>query len=188
MSDAFTELSPGVFTSREHPVVVNESLIGWLKQQAELVPKRRARICTHRSNAAPVHEMIIALQNNGYIRPHRHFNKSESMHVIEGRAAIIYFTEKGEPLSVRFLGQGGAGDHFFCRTEGAIYHTVVVLTPSFVFHETVQGPFQPNDTEYAPWAPTEQDTAGIPAFEQRVAGLIEQAARPDCTWAKALIS
>lgn len=183
MSEPFQEIAPGAFVSREQPVIANAGTVAWLKKQAERSPKRRARLCAHLSAAAPVHEMIIVLLPNGYIRPHRHFNKSESMHVMEGRAAIIYFTDKGEPLSLRFLGRDEKNDHVFCRTERAVYHTVLVLTPSFVFHETVQGPFQTGDTEFAPWSPEEQDAPGIMAFTQRINDLAREAAQPGCSWA-----
>ena len=56
----------------------------------------------------------------------------------------------------------------------------MVLTENFVFHETVQGPFQPNDTEYAPWAPREQDVADVAAYQKTLTDVIEQGLRPDC--------
>jgi cupin fold WbuC family metalloprotein len=172
MLDAITETSPGVFKSSARPITVDGAFIQWLKKQAVGTAKQRARLCAHAGAEAQVHEMIIALQGSGYVRPHRHFHKSESMHVIEGRAAIIYFTESGEPLAVRLLGQDGKHEAFYCRTEGAVYHTVHVLGESFVFHETIQGPFQAGATEFAPWAP-EENSPAVPAFLESLKSLLE---------------
>jgi cupin fold WbuC family metalloprotein len=163
MFDSITETSPGVFKSAHRPITVDADFIQWLKQKAADTAKQRARLCAHPGADAQVHEMIIALQGSGYVRPHRHFHKSESMHVIEGRAAIIYFTEEGKPLAVRLLGLGANHEALYCRTEGAVYHTVQVLGDSFVFHETIQGPFQASATEFAPWAP-EENSPSVPAF------------------------
>lgn len=172
MFDFITEVSPGVFKSKDRPITVSVAFIQWLKEQAGHTVKQRARLCAHPNSDAQVHEMIIALQGGGYVRPHRHFNKSESMHVIEGRAAIIYFSEDGKPLSLRLLGLSGAHDSLYCRTEGAVYHTVHVLGPSFVFHETVQGPFRANDTEFAPWAPVE-NSPEVAAYLKSLEALLD---------------
>ena len=90
----FIEKSPGVFIAQSQPVTVDADAIQRLKQSAAVVPKKRARICAHGSSAAALHEMLIVLDGATYIRPHRHHGKCESMHAIEGRAALIYFTRK----------------------------------------------------------------------------------------------
>jgi cupin fold WbuC family metalloprotein len=172
MFDFITESSPGVFKSKSRPIAINAEFVGWLKDQAAKTVKQRARLCAHLDSDAQVHEMLIALQGGGYVRPHRHFNKSESMHVIEGRAAIIYYSEDGKPLALRLLGSTGERESFYCRTEGAIFHTVHVLGPSFVFHETIQGPFRADATEFAPWAP-EENSPGVPAFLRSLEALLK---------------
>ena len=40
--------------------------------------------------------MFIALSDETYIRPHKHLNKSESLHVLEGSADVVFFDEKGK--------------------------------------------------------------------------------------------
>jgi cupin fold WbuC family metalloprotein len=181
-SSSFTEKSPAVFVTDAQPVTVGLSDLESLKRSAAASPKRRARICAHRSSDDAIHEMLIVLQGDTYVRPHRHHGKCESMHAIEGRAALIYFTEKGEPQAIRFLGASSNTDCLFCRTEQAIYHTVVVLTESFVFHETVQGPLRPSDTEYASWAPAEEDAAAVAAYRKILSGIVEEGLRPESAW------
>ena len=46
--------------------------------------KKRARICAHNGVDAALHEMFIMLKKNSYVRPHRHHNKSESIHIVRG--------------------------------------------------------------------------------------------------------
>jgi hypothetical protein len=53
------------------------------------------------------------------------------------------------------------------------------LTENFVFHETVQGPFQQNDTEYASWAPREEDAPAVAAYRDKLARLVEESLHPD---------
>ncbi len=169
----FVESSPGVFTTRRQPVVFRPADIDWLRVSAARTPKRRARACAHSGSDRAVHEMIIVLDGGSYVRPHRHHGKSESMHAITGRAAMVYFRETGEPDSVEVLG-AGHGDALFSRTEQAIYHTVLVLTEDFVFHETVQGPLQREATEFAPWAPDEADAAVAARYQENLRAWVRE--------------
>jgi cupin fold WbuC family metalloprotein len=175
----FVEKSPAVFAGDAQPVTVGASDIEMLKKSAAASQKKRARICAHASSTHALHEMLIVLHRDTYVRPHRHHGKCESMHAIEGRAALVYYTEAGEPCAIRILGLSRDADCFFCRTNDAVFHTVVVLDENFVFHETVQGPFQAKDTEYASWAPAEEDTEAVAAFRKELAHLLEENSQPD---------
>jgi hypothetical protein len=53
------------------------------------------------------------------------------------------------------MGPYHTGKAFFYRLMEPAYHTVIVNTPHALFHETTNGPFDPADTEFAAWAPTE---------------------------------
>ena len=61
----------------------------------------RARICTHTSDKSPVQEMVIAFTRETYVHPHRHIEKSESFHVIEGELAVVFFDDSGCRLKAR---------------------------------------------------------------------------------------
>ena len=121
--------------------------------------RKRARICAHPSASDPLHEMIICLDRGTYIRPHRHACKSESFHIIEGELDVVLFEDDGAIREVIRMGPYRSQRTFFYRLMEPCFHTVLVRTRQAVFHETTNGPFDPADAEYAPWAPPEGDEA-----------------------------
>jgi cupin fold WbuC family metalloprotein len=120
-------------------------------------PRKRARLCAHLNPTDPLHEMLICLAHGTYIRPHRHPLKSESFHVIEGELDVVLFDDDGDLREVICMGPYASGKAFFYRLAEPRFHTVLVNTPHVLFHETTNGPFDPTDTEFAPWAPAEGD-------------------------------
>ena len=130
-----------------------------LRERGSRAARKRARICTHPSMKDPLHEMIICLDRDAYIRPHRHAAKSESFHMIEGELDVVLFEDSGEIRQVIRMGAYQSRSPFFYRLMEPCYHTVLVRTPQAIFHETTNGPFDPADTEYAPWSPPEGDRA-----------------------------
>jgi hypothetical protein len=53
---------------------------------------------------------------------------------------------------------------------------LIVRSDVLVVHETTNGPFRPEETEFAPWAPDETDEAGQTLFldrlEKEIAGRV----------------
>lgn len=45
-----------------------------------------------------------------------------------------------------------------------MYHTLLINSPVFVFHEITGGPFRREDTLFAPWAPTEDQPEAVAEF------------------------
>jgi cupin fold WbuC family metalloprotein len=121
--------------------------------------RKRARICAHPSTADPLHEMIICLARDTYIRPHRHAGKSESFHIIDGELDVVLFDDDGAIREVIRMGPYGSRASFFYRLMEPCFHTVLVRTPLATFHETTNGPFYPGGTEFAAWAPADGDEA-----------------------------
>ncbi len=139
-----------------------------LKAEAAQNPRRRKRICAHPNSTDSLHEMFIVHERGCYVRPHKHRGKCESLHVIEGTAEAIFFHEDGSIRDVVTLGDIGSGYTFFYRTAEPVYHTLLITSPVFVFHETTGGPFRREDTIFAPWAPTEDQPDAVAAFTRRV--------------------
>ena len=48
--------------------------------------------------------MFIVLSKETYIRPHKHVNRIESLHVVEGKARAVFFDEIGSIIQVVPLG------------------------------------------------------------------------------------
>jgi cupin fold WbuC family metalloprotein len=121
--------------------------------------RKRARLCAHPDSTDRLHEMLIVLDRGTYIRPHRHANKAESFHIIEGELDVVIFQDDGTVREVVRMGPYGSGRAFYYRIMEPCYHSVLVNTPHALFHETTNGPFDCNGTEFAPWSPAEGEPA-----------------------------
>lgn len=143
---------------------IDRAEIEMLKAHASRSPRHRARICAHHENKNRIHEMLIVLTDEVYIRPHKHLGKSESYHIIEGAASVIYFDDDGEIADVLQIGNAESGRWFYFRNADERYHTQIVTAPFLVFHETTNGPFDPAETQFAPWSPDDTDPAKAKAF------------------------
>jgi len=74
----------------------------------------------------------------------------------------------GESLSTTpGLGRDDEPLPFLYRLDEPRWHTVVALTDWVIMHETTRGPFRPEDTESATWAPEEHDRDAVKAFLER---------------------
>lgn len=142
-----------VFRNRDAVAVVGDDWLRRLKENAAAAPKRRARLCLHADDAAPVHQMVVALCADSAIAPHRHDAKPESFHVVDGDLAILLFADDGAVERVIRLGAPGSGKPFMCRIAASAWHSVVAESTCAIFHETTAGPFRADAQITAPWAP-----------------------------------
>ena len=152
-----TQINSEVFVSEGSLVQLDEVQVDVLKQQAKRNVRQRARICAHRNPEDRLHEMLIVLTKEAYIRPHKHLNKTESLHVIDGTALVIYFDDDGNIGEVVRIGQYKSGHQFYVRNEDSRYHMQIIMSDYLVFHEVTNGPFNRSDTLFAPWAPEETE-------------------------------
>jgi cupin fold WbuC family metalloprotein len=160
--------NPEVIFNPKDVFVLDEQGISSLKKCAESNERRTARICLHQSIAEPVHQMIIVHFKGVYVRPHRHPEKTESFHLIQGSLLLGVFDEQGKVMDRVVLGEKGekgVGTRIVARLAKNLYHTVIPLTETVVFHEITNGPFTgTGDSEYPQWAPEPDDSEGIRNF------------------------
>lgn len=154
----------GVFQVEGPRVQVDRGAIEQLLSEAPLAPRKRVRISAHLDVAAKVHEMLIALSSQSYVRPHKHIDKSESYHVIHGEADLVLFDEQGEIIDRIRMGDFRSGKAFYARLEEPTFHSIIVWTDIVVFQETTNGPFDRDQTVGAPWAPPEDDLPASTEF------------------------
>ena len=83
VSDA-RQLSAEVLYADPSTVCVAAEDLAALKQLAEGNLDGRIRLCMHPSIDHALHEMLIVHRHGTYVRPHKHLDKAESLHVIEG--------------------------------------------------------------------------------------------------------
>lgn len=148
-----TAAMTAVYRNEAPIVTVGRDWIDRLKGSALAAALRRSRLCLHRDNDEKVHEMMIAFCGDSPVRPHRHFGKSESFHVVEGRLRIVLFDEKGAVAERIELGEANSGLPFVCRINSPAWHAVLPMTEFVIVCETTAGPFVDNDGNFASWAP-----------------------------------
>ncbi len=128
--------------------------------------RKRIRICTHRGPGELLHEMIIVHAKGTYVRPHKHLGRSESFHVISGRADVIVLDDFAEIVDVIPMGDYRSGEHFYYRLNSNFFHTMLIYSDSLVFQEVTMGPFDPKSTIFAPWSPTEDVADEVVSFTE----------------------
>lgn len=167
MMDFKTE-SEGVFYVKDSLVKIGDREIDFLKTKARETSRKSVRLCLHKGIEEPVHEMLILHSKETYIRPHKHPHKTVSYHIIEGTGDMVVFDEKGGIVDVIAVGGFSTGRNYLCRLNEVYYYTPLVRSDFLLFHETLNGPFKPSDTVYAPWAPLSGDLAAVTQFREEL--------------------
>jgi cupin fold WbuC family metalloprotein len=160
----FTRESEEVYRSAGPVTVVTREDIVFLKKQAAANRRGRVRLCAHPNSEDQLHEMLIVHSRSPYVPPHRHLNKSESFHIIEGLLTVFIFGEDGTVQKMIPMGDAGSGKAFYYRLSSNLYHTIWLESDFVVFHEVTNGPFDPKESVNAPWAPAEDDLQGRDLF------------------------
>lgn len=164
----YRPIGPDVYQLSGAIITVDGADIEFLKMKASESANGRARICVHQSNGDGVHQMIIALHHSTYVPPHRHPKKAESFHVIDGRVVIVFFEDDGATRQVVDLEAPGAERPFMHRVSEPLFHTVIPISEIVVFQEITDGPFDPTQVEFAPWAPDASDQNAVAKFKSRL--------------------
>ena len=163
-----------VFFAEDWVIQVNSLDVQLLKKQANCNPRKRARLCIHKSTKELLHEMLIVLTCGSYIRPHKHLGKAESFHVIEGKVDVVLFDENGMIRGVIRMGEYSSGLAFYYRVSDPFYHTLLIRSDVLVFHEITIGPFNRTDNIFADWAPEEIDKNACANFISELSSKAEE--------------
>lgn len=139
-----------IYFPADHIVEVGSAEVERLKDAARVSPTGRARYCFHESTQSVVHDMLIAFAGRGYVRPHRHLRKAETLHAIEGDFDVVVFDDAGR--ETRRIPMGPAGGRMLLyRMPAGVWHTLLPLADIVLLHEVTQGPFVAEETEYPSW-------------------------------------
>jgi len=163
--------TPEVIYTDRSLVLAGPEEVNLLKRKAATTPRRRCRLCAHPGPDAAQQEMLIVMHGESYVRPHRHFGKTETLTVLEGEAEALIFDEAGDIAQVLRMTPYGQGGRFFYRMPERVFHGLVFRTEWLVYLETTSGPFDPARSEGAPWAPAE----GAPEAPAYAAALARRA-------------
>ena len=151
----FRPLSELVYVPDREGTTLSSSVLEELRNQASQTSDKKARILLHGNPDNELHEMVITHSKGAYIRPHINESSAKSFLVFDGEMVVCYFDKHGTVID-RFLlqGLGNEGD-FFLRFEQSIFHTIVVVSETVTFLETIRGPHC--KTRYADFAPPPSD-------------------------------
>ena len=169
-----TKFNEEVLITTDDVVKVDANDIEELKQKARLNPRRRVRLCAHKDLNDSIHEMLIVHEKSCYVRPHKHINKMESFHIVEGKVDILLFDENGRINNLIPMGDFASERIFFYRLPPSYFHTMVINSEVLVFHEITNGPFNPDDTVWASWAPDDNDIEGVSRYMDLISCSIEE--------------
>ncbi len=167
-SDQLIPVASGVFYTHASLVAVDDNIITLLKESASKAFLKRARLCAHPNPEAHQHDMIIVSHRDTYVPPHRHPHKTETMLILEGRALAFLFDEHGAITEVMRMGPRDSGRLFFYRMPEMRYHSLLIEDEWLVFAESTMGPFSPDSSENAPWAPAPMDRQQGAAFRRHM--------------------
>jgi cupin fold WbuC family metalloprotein len=164
--------NPEVYYSDDAVVTVDDATIAELKRIAAQNPRLRSRLCTHPDPSSGLHEMLIVHHRQAYVRPHKHFGKPESFHLIEGTARVVIFEENGDIREVLEMAPYGQGKLCYYRMPDGLFHTILITSEWLVFHEITAGPFDPSRTAFPDWAPDGSDTASADRYMAQLASIV----------------
>jgi cupin fold WbuC family metalloprotein len=154
VADSYPTVVDGVYRAEGDVIPVSRLDIVGLINDRYQIKTRRGRLCVHKNDKTLLQEMFIVLDRTSYIRPHRHRGKIESLCVLEGKGTAIFFDDEGGIAEVIRLSPYGVDEsQFFYRLEAMTYHTILVESDYLVFHEVSEGPFEVDESEFAPWSP-----------------------------------
>jgi cupin fold WbuC family metalloprotein len=140
--------------SEAHNVqVVDHHQIAKLAMRAGAAARKRAHLLLHEGHADPVQRLIIVLQPNTYVRPHRHSRQWELLVLQQGRGNLLVFDGDARVRDRIELGPSSS----VVQIPIGLCHGFVVLEPNTAVLEIKPGPYLPN--EFADWAPEEGDAS-----------------------------
>lgn len=158
------QIAEEVLVANERIVSVGRKEMDFLKAKVNETRRKRIRLCAHPTTENTLHEMFVVYMDMTYVKPNLHLGKDESLHILEGEADFIFFDNQGKITEIIPLGAYNSDRQFYCRVPASAWHTIVMKSERLVIHEVTPGPFVRTDTVWAPWAPDENDAAGVASF------------------------
>ena len=156
--------SIGFFSGRD-VVCLDQETVEEIKKMARETGED-VRLSLHRGPDDPFHEMIIFQHRDKYYRPKKHVTKAKSFHMIEGRMAVVVFSDDGIIVDACVL---DGKSRLIYRVAANLYHTDIPLTDYVVHHESTLGPFLGDaDRVFAPFSPDGTDRNAYLRYRDKI--------------------
>jgi cupin fold WbuC family metalloprotein len=153
MQGGATQPKTTILHMTDEVATIDAATIRRMRDLALASPDGRARLCLHHSESDPAQEMIMALTSDNCFPVHRHRDKAESYHILEGSLGIAIFEDEGRVRSRSLLSTTIAGAGTVLRISPMLWHAVLPLSPVVIFHEVTAGPFRAGQSEFAAFCP-----------------------------------
>ena len=141
--------SEEVYYTLEPIFTISERGIHELKCLANINTSGKVRICCHKAKGNLIHEMLIVIKKGSQVKIHKHVNKPEAFHIIEGHLRITLFDDFGKIIKTIEMSDFQSGKAFYYRLEDPLFHSVIPMSEYVIFHEITKGPFDPLETIFA---------------------------------------
>ncbi len=145
------------------PIFVGSELLKEMKDVSRVNGGCNVRICLHSGPEAMHHDMVVLESKENYYPPHKHEEKGECFHVMDGKLGLLAFDDCGDIIDANVLEKGD-----IYRIEIEMYHAVIPVSDIVIYHESKPGPFLGNDDSIIPsWAALEEDLKAVKAYKRR---------------------
>lgn len=140
--------------------VIDTHELAGLSARAADLPRRRLNINLHGDASDTVQRMVIAVEPETYIRPHRHSAQFETFILLRGRGTLLAFAGDGVVEHRIELAEDGTR---LVEIPAGTWHSLVSGEPGTLVVEVKPGPYQPTaEADFAAWAPPEgHDDAAV---------------------------
>lgn len=151
------------FFCLQRPIFVGRKLLQEMKDISITEGGSNVRICLHSSPEATHHDMVVLENKNNYYPPHKHEEKGECFHVMDGKLGLLAFDDYGKIIDANVLEKGD-----IYRIEIGMYHAVIPVTNIVIYHESKPGPFLGSGDSIVPsWAAAQEDTKAVETYLYR---------------------
>ncbi len=127
-----------------------------LAATADASSRQRAHHLFHPLLEDPIQRMVMVMNPDTYVRPHRHVDPArwELFVVIRGRVVALCFDDQGRIEERHELAAGGANS--VAEIEPGRWHALTALDTHTTVFECKPGPYiAVEDKDFAAWAPRE---------------------------------
>lgn len=125
-----------------------------LIESARKSERKRANINLHPTFEDPLQRLVMAMDFDSYVIPHRHSHpaKSECFIVLRGSVGMAIFDDDG--VVTQYLRLGPDEENQICDIPPGVIHTVIALSKDTVFMEAKVGPYTPMvEADIPVWSP-----------------------------------
>ena len=164
--DGFQQRSEAVYSVEDSIFSISKTEVDFLRDVAERSSLRKARVLLHGSPETELHEMLIVHSFGQYIQPHINDHSAKSFLVLDGAMVVVMYRDEGTINDHVHLGEFGSNAPFLLRLEEPVFHTIVPISNTVIFLETIKGPHM--ETRYATFAPPPKDIFQVEKYMTRL--------------------